>query len=135
MPDDSTRQPKPPRNEPDIRVVMMPRDTNAEGTIFGGVILSYIDQAAFVEAKRQAHHRYVTVCMKEVVFKEPVYMGDVLSMYGTTTRIGRTSVTIKVKVMAERSSPPTRVVHVTDAEVIMVAVDESARPCVIIPGL
>jgi acyl-CoA thioesterase YciA len=127
--------PKPPRKEPAIRVVMMPRDTNAEGTNFGGVILSYNDQAAFVEAKRQAHHRYVTVCMREVVFKHPVYMGDVLSLYGQTTRIGHTSMTVKVEVMAERSLPPTRVVHVTDAEVVMVAIDESARPSEIIPGI
>jgi acyl-coenzyme A thioesterase PaaI-like protein len=89
-----SRTSKPPTDEPAIRVVMMPRDTNAEGTIFGGVILSYIDQAAFVEARRQAHHRYVTVCMREVVFKEPVFMGDVLSLYGETARLGKTSITV-----------------------------------------
>jgi acyl-CoA thioesterase YciA len=123
---------KPPRNEPDIRVLMMPRDTNAEGTIFGGVILSHIDQAAFVEAKRQAHHRYVTVAMKEVAFKEPVFMGDVLSLYAQTTHIGRTSITTEVKVFAERNRPPTRTVAVTEATVIMVAIDEGGRPTEII---
>jgi acyl-CoA thioesterase YciA len=127
-----SRTSKPPTDEPAIRVVMMPRDTNAEGTIFGGVILSYIDQAAFVEARRQAHHRYVTVCMREVVFKEPVFMGDVLSLYGETARLGKTSITVRVKVMAERSQPPKRSVHVTDAEVVMVAIDEQCRPTEIV---
>ena len=72
---------KPPRNEPAIRVVMMPRDTNSLGSIFGGVILSYIDQAAFVEARRQACHGYVTVRMNDVEFKEPVKVGDVLTLH------------------------------------------------------
>ncbi|MCB9849640.1 MAG: acyl-CoA thioesterase [Phycisphaerales bacterium] len=123
-----TQLPKPPIAEPAIRVVMMPRDTNSEGSIFGGVILSYIDQAAFVEARRQVHHRYVTVCMREVVFKEPVFTGDVLSLYGETKRIGKTSITVQVKVMAERSRPPTTSVHVTDAEVVMVAIDDHGKP-------
>lgn len=132
MSDASSRPFKPPRAEPDIRVLMMPKDTNAEGTIFGGVITSYIDQAAFVEAKRQAHHRYVTVAMKEVVFKEPVFMGDVLSLYSEVLHLGRTSITVRVRVYAERSQPPTRKVHVTDATVVMVAIDENRRPTEII---
>ncbi|MCA9251677.1 MAG: acyl-CoA thioesterase [Phycisphaerales bacterium] len=122
------KTPKPPRNEPDIRVVMMPRDTNGEGTIFGGVILSYIDQAAYVEARRQAPYRYVTVSMKEVVFKEPVHVGDVLSLYGQTTRIGRTSMTISVKVMAERFANHPEIAQVTEAEVVMVAIGDDRKP-------
>jgi acyl-CoA thioesterase YciA len=122
------KTPKPPRNEPDIRVVMMPRDTNAEGSIFGGVILSYIDQAAYVEARRQAPLRYVTVSMKEVVFKEPVHVGDVLSLYGQTTRIGRTSMTISVRVMAERFANSPEIARVTDAEVVMVAIGDDCEP-------
>lgn len=125
---DNHRTPKPPSAEPAIRVVMMPRDTNAQGTIFGGVILSYIDQAAFVEARRQAHHKYVTVCMREVEFKEPVFVGDVLSLYAETIRIGRTSMTLRIRVMAERSDPPTRSVLVTEAEVVFVAIDQSCNP-------
>jgi acyl-CoA thioesterase YciA len=127
----SMTKPKATSHEPAIRVVMMPRDTNSEGTIFGGVILSFIDQAAFVEARRQARHRYVTVCMREVVFKEPVFTGDVLSLYGETTRIGNTSITVRVKVMAERSRTP-QSVHVTDAEVVMVAVGDDCRPTAIV---
>ncbi|MBI4718140.1 MAG: acyl-CoA thioesterase [Planctomycetes bacterium] len=122
------QQPKPPSNEPAIRVVMMPRDTNAEGTIFGGVILSLIDQAAFVEAVRQAHHRYVTVSMHEVEFHEPVFVGDVLSLYADTSRIGRTSLTIRVRVCARRRLEPECVVKVTEAEVVFVAVDQQGKP-------
>ncbi len=121
-------QPKPPSNEPAIRLVMAPRDTNADGTIFGGVILSLIDQAAYVEAMRQAHHRYVTVSFKEVEFREPVYVGDVLSLYAEAKRIGRTSITIQLRVCASRRLDPDQVVHVTHAEVVFVAVGDDGKP-------
>ena len=75
--------------EPAIRVIMMPKDTNAHGTIFGGVILSYIDQAGAVEAKRHGADFIVTVAMREVVFHEPVYVGDLVSYYTRLVRIGR----------------------------------------------
>ena len=93
---------KPPTTEPAIRIVMMPRDTNSEGTIFGGVILSLIDQAAYVEAIRQQHATYVTVAFREVEFHKPVFVGDLLSLYAEATRAGRTSLTIKVRVHAHR---------------------------------
>ena len=93
---------KPAVNVPAIRVVMMPRDTNAANTIFGGVLLSYIVQAGFVEARRQATHRYVTVSMHEVQFHEPVFVGDVVSFNCETLKIGRSSITVRVTVMAER---------------------------------
>lgn len=125
--------PKPPSAEPQIRVVMMPRDTNAEGTIFGGVILSLIDQAAYVEALRQAHHRYVTVAFREVEFHHPVFVGDVLSLYGETTRIGRTSMTIHIRVCARRRLNPDELVQVTEADVIFVAVGDDGRPVTILP--
>jgi acyl-CoA thioesterase YciA len=121
-------EPKPSRNEPAIRVVMMPRDTNASGTIFGGVILSYIDQAAFVEARRQACHRYVTVMMNQVDFKQPVYVGDTLTLYAETTRIGRTSVHIHVNVVADRFTEPGTSIPVTEADVVFVAIDDRGRP-------
>ena len=121
-------EPKPARDEPAIRVVMMPRDTNAAGTIFGGVILSYIDQAAFVEARRQACHRYVTVVMNQIEFKQPVYVGDTLALYAETTRIGRTSIHIHVNVVADRFAEPGVSVQVTQADVGFVAVDDAGRP-------
>ena len=123
-----SQKPKPPNTEPSIRVVMMPRDTNAEGTIFGGVILSLIDQAAYVEAVRQAHRRYVTVAMREVVFHQPVFVGDVLSLYCDTIRVGRTSLTIGVRVCARRRTDPDQDVKVTEAEVVFVSVDEAGKP-------
>lgn len=125
-------QPKPPSHEPAIRVVMMPRDTNGEGTIFGGVILSLIDQAGYVEAVRQAHQRYVTVSMREVVFHHPVFVGDVLSLYADAIRIGRTSITIKVRVCARRRTDPDIDVKVTEAEVVFVAIDDQGKPVAVI---
>ncbi len=127
-----SHQPKPPSSEPSIRVVMMPRDTNADGTIFGGVILSLIDQAAFIEALRQAHHRYVTVSFKEVEFHQPVFVGDVLSLYAEATRIGRTSMTIELRVCAMRRHDPDKIVKVTEANVVFVAVDENGKPTPVI---
>ncbi len=121
-------EPKPPTTEPAIRVVMMPRDTNAEGTIFGGVILSLMDQAAYIEAIRQAHRRYVTVSFKEVEFKKPVYVGDVLSVYAQAVRIGRSSLTIQLRVCARRRIDPDENIEVTKGEVVFVCVDEDGQP-------
>ena len=76
-----------------IRLTMMPRDTNAHGTVFGGIILSYIDVAGGVESVRYTgHDRFVTVAMKEVIFHEPVFIGDLVSFYAETTRLGNTSI-------------------------------------------
>ena len=112
---------------PAIRVTLMPKDTNAHGTIFGGVLLSYIDLAGAVAAR--AHCDYmVTVKMTEVVFHEPVFVGDLVSFYGEVTRIGRTSITIKVTVEAQRARNPGAAVKVTEAEVVYVNVDEERRP-------
>jgi len=119
---------KPRTTEPAVRVVMMPRDTNADGTIFGGVILSMIDQAAYVEAMRQKHSRYVTVAFREVEFHEPVYVGDLLSLYGETETTGKSSITINVRVCARRRDDADTVVKVTEANVVFVAVDDDGKP-------
>ncbi|MCH7489454.1 MAG: acyl-CoA thioesterase [Gemmatimonadetes bacterium] len=119
---------KSPTSEPAIRAVMMPRDTNAANTIFGGVLLSYIDQAGFVEARRQAHHRYVTLAVREVVFRAPVFVGDTVSFHTKTVRIGRTSITVQVKVTAERFAEEGVTADVTEAELVMVAIDENCKP-------
>src|SRR5436309_7699490 len=87
---------------PAIRVLMMPRDTNAHGTIFGGVILSYIDQAGAIEARRQGCRLMLTVSMDKIVFHEPVHVGDLVSFWTETLRIGTTSITTKVTVEAIR---------------------------------
>lgn len=108
-----------------IRLTMMPRDTNAHGTIFGGIILSYIDIAGGVEAVRHTKHdRFVTVAMKEVIFHEPVFVGDLVSFYATTQRVGNTSITVKVIVEAERFGSQGEIVRVTEAEVVYVAINE-----------
>jgi acyl-CoA thioesterase YciA len=114
--------------EPSIRVVMMPKDTNAHGTIFGGVILSYIDQAAAVEAKRHGASFIVTVALREVVFHQPVNVGDLVSFYTRLVRIGRTSITIGVEVFAQASEGREGRVKVTEAEATFVNLDENRRP-------
>ncbi len=108
-----------------IRLTMMPRDTNAHGTVFGGVILSYIDVAGGVEAVRHTkHERFVTVAMKEVIFHEPVFIGDLVSFYATTLNVGRTSITIHVEVEAERFGNKGQKVRVTSADITFVAINE-----------
>ena len=113
--------------DPALRVTMLPRDTNAHGTIFGGVILSHIDLAGAIAASRQAPRNFVTRAMREVGFIAPVYVGDVVSFYANVLREGKTSVTIQVIVEAERSKEPRRRVKVTEAEVVYVAVDEDGN--------
>ncbi|MGB7209805.1 MAG: hotdog domain-containing protein [Pyrinomonadaceae bacterium] len=109
-----------------IRLTMMPRDTNAHGTVFGGVILSYIDVAGGVEAVRHTkHERFVTVAMKEVIFHEPVFIGDLVSFYAQTLRVGRTSITIHVDVEAERFGNHGEIVKVTSAEITFVAINKT----------
>ena len=115
-------------SEPAIRVLMMPRDTNAHGTIFGGVILSYIDQAGAIEARRQGLQFMVTVSMDRVVFHEPVYVGDLVSFWTETLRIGTTSITTKVTVEAIRTGNPNKRVTVTEAQVVYVNLGKDRKP-------
>jgi acyl-CoA thioesterase YciA len=128
--------------EPAIRVILLPKDTNAYGTIFGGVILSNIDLASAVEARKVGAHRYVTKAMREVEFHEPVFLGDIVSFYTETVRVGRTSITVRVSVEAERWGHAPTVpggtghgerVKVTQAEVVLVAVNDQGRPVPIRP--
>jgi acyl-CoA thioesterase YciA len=127
---------------PAIKVILLPKDTNVMGTIFGGVILSHIDLASAVEARKVAAHRYVTKAMREVEFHEPVFLGDIVSFYTETVRVGRTSITVRVSVEAERWStapvyPGTtghgERVKVTEAEVVLVAINDRGVPVPIRP--
>jgi acyl-CoA thioesterase YciA len=114
---------------PAIKVLLLPKDTNVFGTIFGGVILSHIDLASAVEARKSAARRYVTKAMREVEFHEPVFLGDVVNFFTETIRVGRTSITVRVSVEAERwGSGQGERVKVTEAEVVLVAVDEAGHP-------
>ena len=110
-----------------IQIVMMPRDTNPHGTIFGGVILSYIDMAGATAARREVALRggspdttIVTVAVNRVEFKQPVLVGDVVRFETRILRVGRTSVTVRIDVVAERGA---ETVHVTEAEAVFVGVD------------
>jgi acyl-CoA thioesterase YciA len=114
--------------DPAIRIALLPRDTNSQGTIFGGVILSYIDMAGAIEAhRRTGMDRFVTVAMREVIFHQPVFVGDLVSFYTETIRIGNTSITVRVVVEAQRYRGSNEGVRVTEAEVIYVAVDEAGK--------
>ena len=110
-----------------LRALMMPADTNHQGTVFGGVILSRIDQAGYLEARRHGAHRWVTICMESVQFHAPVFTGDVVSFRTRTTKTGRSSVQVEVRVEAERRNTREEVL-VTDAHLVMVSVDENFKP-------
>jgi acyl-CoA thioesterase YciA len=123
-----------------IQVVMMPRDVNPYGTIFGGVILSYIDQAGAIGARREVVRAggplpfLVTVAVNRVEFRQPVLVGDVVRFLTRLVRIGRTSITVQVRVEAERDAT---VLHVTEAEIVYVGVDPNTperRPLPLLPG-
>ena len=105
-----------------LSVVMMPRDANAYGSIFGGIILSYIDQAGFIEARKHGVHRWVTASMDRVDFEKPVYVGDVVRFYTNTIKTGTKSVSVEVTVIAERFDNNQQV-EVTKAELTMVSID------------
>jgi acyl-CoA thioesterase YciA len=114
---------------PTLRQLAMPKDTNALGTIFGGVILSQIDQAAAIEAHKYHKGAVVTVAMDDIEFKQPVFVGDVVSYYTRIHKLGRTSVTIDVYVYAQRQfAEDGDFLPVTQARVVMVAVDSNNHP-------
>ena len=109
-----------------VKAVMMPRDTNSHGTIFGGVLLSHIDLAGAVGARHAIRSEgwpdvpMVTVAMKSVAFHQPVHVGEAVSFWTDLLRIGRTSITMQVTVEADRDDEP---VKLTEAEVTYVAVE------------
>ena len=109
-----------------LSVIMMPCDSNVYGTIFGGIILSYIDQSAFVEARRHGVHRWVTASVDRVDFKQPVYVGDVVRFITCTTKTGSSSVVVDIKVEAERFDSGDHVI-VTEATLTMVSVNANGK--------
>jgi len=115
---------------PAIRITMLPKDTNAFGTIFGGVILSYIDLAGAIEVRRHYPLRFVTKAMREVAFVAPVYLGDLVTFFARVVQTGKTSITVDIVVEAERlgSHGNRETVKVTQAQVIYVAVDADGIP-------
>jgi acyl-CoA thioesterase YciA len=113
---------------PALRVVPMPADANHNGDIFGGWIMAQVDIAGGTVAGRVARGRVATVAVNQFVFKEPVQIGDVLSLYATVVRIGKTSITVDVEVYAERGREDPKVVKVTEAVLTFVAIDQNGRP-------
>jgi acyl-CoA thioesterase YciA len=111
-----------------MKVIPMPADVNANGDVFGGWVMAQVDLAGAVLPARYANGRMATVAVNEFVFKQPVRVGDILSFYSEVTRIGRTSITVKVEVYAERFGTQGRYLKVTEALVTYVAIDEAGQP-------
>ena len=111
-----------------MRVMPLPADSNANGDIFGGWIMAQVDLAGAVLPSRIARGRIATVAVNEFVFKQPVSIGDLLSFYAHILRVGRTSITVRVEVYAERNPAELRVVKVTEANLTYVAIDEDGNP-------
>ena len=119
----------PEGEQPVLRIVPMPADTNAHGTIFGGWVMSQVDVAGSVAAWERAQGRIVTIAVNSFVFREPVFVGDLVSFYARVLKVGRTSITVDVEVFAQRRSDGRSVaVRVTEAQLTYVAVDERRQP-------
>ncbi len=132
MPQDSSPiQPLPGNRELVLRVMPMPADSNANGDIFGGWIMAQVDIAGSIMPARISRGRVATVAVNEFIFKQPVSIGDLLSFYATVTRVGRTSITVHVEVMAERDPENLHVVKVTEANLTYVAIDREGKPRVV----
>ena len=113
---------------PALRVVPMPADANHNGDIFGGWIMAQVDVAGGIVAGRVARGRVATVSVNSFVFKQPVQIGDVLSLYADVVRIGNTSITVDVQVFAERGREEAKIVKVTEAVLTYVAIDLKGKP-------
>ncbi|HKA41395.1 MAG TPA: acyl-CoA thioesterase [Burkholderiales bacterium] len=121
----------PAGKDPTLRVVPMPRDANQSGDIFGGWIMAQVDIAGSIVALRLAKGRVATVAVNSFLFKQPVFVGDLVSLYADVVRVGRTSITVNVEVYAQRKPEREEVVKVTEATLTYVAVDENRRPRVV----
>lgn len=119
----------PTDRQPTLRVVAMATDTNAAGDMFGGWIIAQIDLAGSIEAHRRARGRVVTVAVNSVQFREPVFVGDLISCYTRVARVGNTSVTIEIEVYAERlrTGGDSLIIKVTEATLTYVAMDAQRR--------
>ncbi len=125
----STAPLQPPSDEELVlKVIPMPADSNANGDIFGGWVMAQVDLAGSVIPARYAGGRIATVAVNEFIFKQPVRVGDILSFYSKLTRIGKTSITVKVEVYAERFQSQGRFVKVTEANLTYVAIDDQGKP-------
>ena len=117
-----------PDKEPVLRVVPMPADVNQHGDIFGGWIMAQVDIAGGVMAARHARGRVATVAVNSFTFKQPVFIGDLVTFYAEVTRVGKTSITVDVEVYAQRNPKDLITVRVTEAVLTYVAVGDDRRP-------
>ncbi|MBC7618908.1 MAG: acyl-CoA thioesterase [Candidatus Saccharibacteria bacterium] len=112
-----------------LKVIPMPADCNANGDIFGGWVMAQVDLAGSVVPARYTQGRMATVAVNEFIFKQPVRVGDILSFFAKVSRIGRTSITVKVEVFAERFHAQGQYIKVTEASLTYVAIDDNGKPC------
>jgi len=124
-----------PDKQPAIRVAAVPADTNSAGTIFGGWIMSQVDIAGSIAALERARGRIVTVAVNSFEFHQPVFVGDLISCYAEVCKVGRTSITVKVEVYAQRSPAKVETIKVTEAVLTYVALDENRKPRSVPPKL
>lgn len=131
------QQPAPvtlPQREPTVRVVAMPSDCNYTGDVFGGWIMAQVDIAGSIPALHRARGRVATVAVNSFLFKQPLFMGDIVSFYAHIEKVGRTSITVNVEVYAQRDPERPTCVKVTEATLTYVAVDEDRKPRVVPPA-
>jgi len=121
----------PEGKEPTLRVVPMPADANQSGDIFGGWIMAQVDIAGSIPAIRRARGRVATVAVNSFQFRQPVLVGDVVSLYAEVVRVGRTSITVNVEVYAQRRPEREETVKVTEATLTYVAIDQDRNPRVV----
>lgn len=117
-------------NEPAIKVIAMPCDTNPDGDMFGGWIISQMDLSGYLTAKKLVHSKLVTVAVENIVFHNPLFVGDCLECFTTVERVGRTSITVKVEAYVERKDQAAGTVKakVTEGRFVFVAIDDHRRP-------
>jgi acyl-CoA thioesterase YciA len=120
-----------PEHQPTLRVVAMPSDCSYTGDVFGGWIMAQVDIAGSIPALHRARGRVATVAVNSFLFKQPLFMGDVVSFYATIVKVGRTSITVNVEVFAQRDPAMPVCVKVTEATLTYVAVDDQRRPRIV----
>ena len=130
---DTEERTRLPDRQPTTRVLASPQDTNTAGDIFGGWIMSQVDIAGAIAAHRRAQGRVATVAVNSFEFRKPVFVGDLVSCYAEVIRVGRTSLTIKVEVYAERDRSMGSCVKVTEAQLTYVAIDSDRQPRAVPP--
>ena len=125
---------KLPQREPTIRMVAMPSDCSYTGDVFGGWVMAQVDIAGSIPALHRAKGGVATVAVNSFVFKQPLFMGDVVSFYASIVKVGNTSITVDVEVYAQRDPAKPTCVKVTEATLTYVAVDDERKPRLVPPG-